>query len=141
MKVKEVAKLFNLSEGRVRGVLKSWEEGELVQKINIEGLKRYLIKKFGEAECEAKLGFKVSELTIELGQRSEAQQSLDIEDLNEDETYVLRNYHFETIATYVGHTVVNNELELWIFKTDKGFKAMCDEEIHNGHFKILAIEE
>lgn len=137
MKVKEVAKLFNLSEGRVRSVLNTWSEGQVVQKINVEGLKAYLIKKFGEAECEAKLGFKVENLTIELGQRAEASESLTTDDLEEGESYVLRNYHFETNAEYVGYTEVNG-IELWIFKTDKGYKAYADEDINNGHFKILA---
>ena len=137
MKVKEVAKTFNISEGRIRGVLKTWKPGQIVKEFNLDGLKEYLVGKFGEAECEAKLGFPISQLTIELGQRAEATESLSIDDLEEGESYVLRNYHFETNAEYVGYTEVNG-IELWIFKTDKGYKAYADEDINNGHFKILA---
>ena len=137
MKVKEIAKTFNISEGRIRGVLKTWKPGQIVTEFNLEGLKEYLVGKFGEAECEAKLGYPISQLTIELGQRSEATESLSIDELEEGESYVLRNYHFETNAEYVGATEVNG-IELWIFKTDKGYKAYADEDINNGHFKILA---
>lgn len=137
MKVKEVAKTFNISEGRIRGVLKTWKPGQLVGAFNLEGLKEYLVGKFGEAACEAKLGFKIADLTIELGQRSEAAESLGVDDLEEGESYILRNYHFETNAEYVGYTVAGG-VALWIFKTDKGYKAYADEDINNGHFKILA---
>jgi len=137
MKVKEVAKAFAMSEGRIRSVLKTWKPGQVVSEFNLEGLKEYLVAKFGAAECEKKLGFKVENLTIELGQRSESQASLSIDELEAGESYVLRNYHFETNAEYVGNTKVNG-IELWIFRTDKGFKAYADEDINNGHFKILA---
>ena len=140
MKVKEVAKAFNMSEGRIRGVLKSWKIGEEVKEFNLEGLKEYLTQKFGANECEKRLGFKIENLTIELGQRSEAQTSLSVNELVEGESYVLRNYHFETNVEYIGEANIN-ELTLWIFKSDKGYKAYSDEDINNGHFKILAIEE
>lgn len=137
MKVKEIAKTFHISEGRIRGVLKTWKPGQIVTEFNLEGLKEYLVGKFGEAECEAKLGYPISQLTIELGRRTAATAGLSTDDLVEGESYVLRNYHFETNANYVGYTKVNG-IELWIFKTAKGYKAYADENIHNGHFKILA---
>ena len=137
MKVKEVAKSFNLSEGRVRGILKTWKPGQIVEEFNLEGLKEYLVNKYGEAECEAKLGFPIAQLTIELGSRNAAQASLSIDECEAGESYVLRNYHFETVATYVGQTKIG-KLELWIFKTDKGYKTLAEEDINNGHFKILA---
>ena len=140
MKVKEVAKTFNLSEGRIRGVLKTWKPGQVVTEFNLDGLKEYLVGKFGETVCETKLGYPISQLEIELGQRSETTQSLSVDDLEVGESYILRNYHFETNTEYVGYTEVNG-IELWIFKTDKGYKAYSDEDINNGHFKILKNEE
>ena len=137
MKVKEIAKTFNISEGRIRGVVKTWKPGQIVTEFNLEGLKEYLVSKFGETVCETKLGYPIDQLTIELGQRSETIKSLDIDELEEGESYVLRNYHFETNAEYVGYTEVNG-IELWVFKTDKGYKVYSDEDINNGHFKILA---
>ena len=137
MKVKEIAKTFNISEGRIRGVLKTWKPGQIVREFNIEGLKEYLVGKFGEAECDAKVGCKIADLTIELGGRREAAEGLTTGDLGVGESYILRNYHFETNAEYVGHAVVN-DVPLWIFKTDKGYKAYSAEDINNGHFKILA---
>ena len=137
MKVKEIATIFSISEGRIRGVLKTWKPGQIVREFNLEGLKEYLVSKFGEAECDAKLGFKIADLTLEIGQRSEAAEGLTTGDLEPGESYVLRNYHFETNAEYVGYTVVG-DVGLWIFKTDKGYKAYAAEDINNGHFKIMA---
>ena len=59
MKVKEVAKAFNLSEGRIRGVLKTWKIGEEVKEFNLNGLKEYLVQKFGKEECAKRLGFEI----------------------------------------------------------------------------------
>lgn len=140
MKVKEVAKAFNLSEGRIRGVLKSWKIGEEVKEFNLNGLKEYLTQKFGKEECAKRLGFEIENLTIELGLRSESQTSLSINELVKGEKYVLRNYHFETNVTYIGEANID-ELTLWIFKGDKGYISKCNEEINNGHFKILKDEE
>ena len=140
MKVKEVAKVFNMSEGNTRRILKTWKIGEEVKAFNLEGLKEYLTQKFGVEECERRLGFKIENLEIELGQRSEAQTSLSVDDLVKGESYVLRNYHFETNVEYVGEANID-DLTLWIFKSDKGFKAYSDEDINNGHFKILMCEE
>lgn len=140
MKVKEVAKAFNLSEGRIRGVLKSWKIGEEVKEFNLNGLKEYLIQKFGKEECAKRLGFEVENLTIELGLRSESQTSLSINELVKGEKYVLRNYHFETNVEYIGEANID-ELTLWIFKTDKGYISKSNEDINNGHFKILKDEE
>lgn len=140
MKVKEVAKAFNLSEGRIRGVLKSWKIGEEVKEFNLNGLKEYLTQKFGKEECAKRLGFEVENLTIELGSRSESQISLSINELVKGEKYVLRNYHFETNVEYIGEANID-ELTLWIFKTDKGYIAKSNEDINNGHFKILKDEE
>ena len=140
MKVKEVAKSFNLSEGRIRGVLKTWKIGEEVKEFNLNGLKEYLIQKFGKEECAKRLGFEIENLTIELGTRSESQTSLSINELVKGEKYVLRNYHFETNVTYIGETNIDG-LTLWIFKGDKGYISKCNEEINNGHFKILKNEE
>ena len=137
MKVKEIAKTFNISEGRIRGVLKTWKPGQIVTEFNLEGLKEYLIGKFGETVCETKLGYPIDQITVELGQRSETTKSLNIDELEEGESYILKNYHFETNAEYVGYTEVNG-IELWIFRTDKGYKACADEDINNGHFKIIA---
>ena len=140
MKVKEVAKAFNLSEGRIRGVLKSWKIGEEVKEFNLNGLKEYLIQKFGKEECAKRLGFEIENLTIELGLRSESQTSLSINELVKGEKYVLRNYHFETNVEYIGEANID-ELTLWIFKTDKGYISKSNEDINNGHFKILKDEE
>lgn len=140
MKVKEVAKSFNLSEGRIRGVLKTWKIGEEVKEFNLNGLKEYLTQKFGKEECKKRLGFEVENLTIELGSRSETQKSLSIDELVEGEKYILRNYHFETNVEYVGEANIN-DLTLWIFKGDKGYICKSDEDINNGHFKILKDEE
>ena len=140
MKVKEVAKLFNLSEGRIRGVLKTWKIGEEVKEFNLNGLKEYLIQKFGKEECTKRLGFEIENLTIELGTRSESQTSLSIDELVEGEKYILRNYHFETNVEYIGEANING-LTLWIFKGDKGYISKGVEDINNGHFKILKDEE
>ena len=140
MKVKEVAKLFNLSEGRIRGVLKTWKIGEEVKEFNLNGLKEYLVQKFGKEECAKRLGFEIENLTIELGTRSESQTSLSINELVKGEKYVLRNYHFETNVEYIGEANID-ELTLWIFKTDKGYISKSNEDINNGHFKILKDEE
>ena len=140
MKVKEVAKAFNLSEGRIRGVLKTWKIGEEVKEFNLNGLKEYLIQKFGKEECAKRLGFEIENLTIELGSRSESQTSLSINELVKGEKYVLRNYHFETNVEYIGEANID-ELTLWIFKTDKGYISKSDEDINNGHFKILKNED
>ena len=140
MKVKEVAKAFNLSEGNVRRILKEWKIGETVKPFNLEGLKEYLIQKFGKEECAKRLGFEIENLTIELGLRSESQTSLSINELVKGEKYVLRNYHFETNVTYIGETNIDG-LTLWIFKGDKGYISKCNEEINNGHFKILKNED
>ena len=140
MKVKEVAKSFNLSEGRIRGVLKTWKIGEEVKEFNLNGLKEYLVQKFGKEECAKRLGFEIENLTIELGSRSESQTSLSINELVKGEKYVLRNYHFETNVEYIGEANID-ELTLWIFKTDKGYISKSNEDINNGHFKILKDEE
>ena len=140
MKVKEVAKLFNLSEGRIRGVLKTWKIGEEVKEFNLNGLKEYLVQKFGKEECAKRLGFEIENLAIELGSRSESQTSLSINELVKGEKYVLRNYHFETNVEYIGEANID-ELTLWIFKTDKGYISKSNEDINNGHFKILKDEE
>ena len=140
MKVKEVAKSFNLSEGRIRGVLKTWKIGEEVKEFNLNGLKEYLIQKFGKEECAKRLGFEIENLTIELGSRSESQTSLSIDELVEGEKYILRNYHFETNVEYIGEANING-LTLWIFKGDKGYISKGVEDINNGHFKILKDEE
>ena len=140
MKVKEVAKAFNLSGGRIRGVLKTWKIGEEVKEFNLNGLKEYLIQKFGKEECAKRLGFEIENLTIELGSRSESQTSLSINELVKGEKYVLRNYHFETNVEYIGEANID-ELTLWIFKTDKGYISKSDEDINNGHFKILKNED
>lgn len=140
MKVKEVAKSFNLSEGRIRGVLKTWKIGEEVKEFNLNGLKEYLVQKFGKEECAKRLGFEIENLTIELGTRSESQISLSIDELVEGGKYILRNYHFETNVEYIGEANING-LTLWIFKGDKGYISKGVEDINNGHFKILKDEE
>ena len=137
LKIKEVAASFSMSEGNIRRILKeSWKEGQIVTgSINVEGLREYLKAKFGEDATNAKLGFPIDELDITIGERSQSQSSLNVEELEKGKPYVLKNYHFETNATYIGETKID-KLTLWIFQTDKGYKAYSEENINNNHFWI-----
>lgn len=137
MKVNEVAEKIGMSRGRVMNLLHTWKEGQIVQGYNVEGLKSYIKLKFGEEEASKRLGIPVDELTVEVGVRTKTPNGIEIEDLEEGNRYILRNFHFETSCEYLGETEVGN-VTLWIFRTDKGYKAIDEETINNGHFKIIA---
>lgn len=140
LKIKDLSKLFNCSEGVLRKSLDCWQLNDIVNEENrINNLRRYLINKFGVQKCNELLGFDINELELIIGKRNTQNNYIEISDLKVNNDYTIRNYHFETYVTFVGVVEVN-KIKLWIFKSSKNYIAKTFDELNNGHCKIMEEE-
>lgn len=141
-KVSEVAEKFAVSEGVIRNAMSKPVVGEVYVEgyINQKAVRTYLAKKFGvEKVCSTLEVESIDEIELIKGVKAAAFESIDMDDLEVGGKYILRNYHFETNAVYVGFTTVG-KVDLWIFNTSKGYKAIDKSIVNNGHFKVIADE-
>lgn len=137
--IKELSEIFNVSTGVIRTAIAKPVIGEVYVEgsVNIKELRNYLIKKAnGKANADQKLGFDIDLLEIKLGARKSQFERVTVDELEVGAEYTLRNYHFETAAKFVGKTTVGN-VELWIFLTEKEYKALDKSRINNEHFSII----
>ena len=140
LKIKELSKLFNCSEGVLRKSLDCWQLNDIVNEENrINNLRRYLINKFGIQKCNELLGFDINELELTIGKRNSLNEYVEINELKVNEDYIIKNYHFETNVTFMGVCEVN-KIKLWIFQSSKNYIAKSFEELNNGHCKIMINE-
>lgn len=140
MKIKDLSKLFNCSEGVLRNALNNYNEGDIVNEENkINNLRRYLIKKYGVEKCNELLGFDINELKLIIGKKSTQNNYIEVSDLIVDNDYTIKNYHFETYVKFIGVTQIN-KLKLWVFQTSKNYICKTFDELNNGHCKIIEEE-
>lgn len=140
LKIKDLSKLFNCSEGVLRNSLNNFNEGDIVNEENkLNNLRRYLINKFGVERCNEILGFDINELELIIGKKSARNNYIEISDLKVNNDYIIRNYHFETYVKFIGAVEVN-KIKLWIFKSAKNYIAKSFDELNNGHLKIIEEE-
>lgn len=139
--LKEIAEKVNVPVGTIRSWTLKPIEGEAYdpRKINYEKLRSGLAKYMDHAKFAEIFGCKIDEVEVVKGEKTNHNYIRCI-DLEQNKKYIIHNYSMKTDAIFVG-TYFDNDVALYIFKTEKKYKAYMAEELELDNIKIEEAEE
>lgn len=126
--------LTNIPTPTIRAWTLKAENGVVYDGNNIKNVRIQLAKRFKEAEIQKMFGCKVEEIVIIKSVKT-SKNYIDIADLQIGKTYILHNYSLETTLTLIKMLKVEEE-ELYLFKNEKGYKALSKAEIEKPNIKF-----
>lgn len=142
LSINEIARKTGFSNGAVR----NWSIKPIVGQVydenfvNEENVKNNLLKRYSKEQLKTMLGTDIENITIKKGVRV-TKDYIDVDELEEGVSYILRHYHYEKELTFIKTIEVNDD-ELYIFKSLKDkYEVFTREELDSSKLHIEEVEQ
>lgn len=141
--LKELSEQVNIAVGTIRAWTLKPINGVAYnsKNINYDALHKGLNKYFSDEDFENTFKFAIEDIEIIKSERN-TKEYLTVQDLIQakDIKVVIHNYALKTEAIYKQSVLLDNNIMLFIFDTERGFKAYTTNELEKDNIKIEQVD-
>ena len=130
----QIHELTNIPTPTIRAWTLKAEPGVIYDGNNIKNVRSQLSKRYKPNEIQTIFGCNVDEIQIVKSVKT-SKSYIDVDDLVENQNYIIHNYSLETEVTFKQIVEIDDD-EVYIFTTEKGYKALSRNDLEKPNIKI-----